>query len=367
MISDSTRTGNSESHKEWLLCRAWDFQSLMYPSVFCSKLFGFFPYNYKNNEYVISKTRLAFATLLACFHLAFAIYVLYSVNFSDPDVTILRTETDNFFALLEGSIPVLMILTTYSRWLMLQRLTKVSRILSPQDFNDMAMFLHLTHILNFLYHLSYIPLVYRDKQPVPLTRRYIQLIIAAASSEGMLFYLNCVCVLGACFKKVNESLKRLTESSTNDQSELTEEHESRRQRVMLLMKVKYYEGVHDEISDAVDHLNKSSRSINITVTAATFVLVTFDLYTFMQWIFATNGQSIYVYWQYEYFSFVILRFSRFALLVWVCETAMDHAKEINTTIHDLANHCRDDTVKREVICNRDQTEDLYANNTVQQI
>ncbi|XP_076284714.1 uncharacterized protein LOC143211138 [Lasioglossum baleicum] len=332
MVCDSTRNRNSEGHKQWLPCRAWDFESLMYPSVFWLKLFGFFPYKYRNNEYVMSKIRLAFATFFACLHLAFLIYMFYAVNFSERNHSITETITDNFFILLDGFIPLLMFLASYSRLVMLQSLTKVSRILSPQDFNDMAKLLHLTHILNFLHHVAYIPLIYRDTHTVSLTERYISLVISMAASEGMLFCLNCVCVLGACFKKVNESLKRLRASSTNDQSELTEEQESRRQRVMLLMKVKYYEDVHDKISDAVDHLNKTSRAVNINFT----------------WITVSGGLPINVYVQFEYFSFVILRISRFVLLVWVCEIAMDHAKEIHTTIHDLANHCRDDAVMREL-------------------
>ncbi|XP_076285319.1 uncharacterized protein LOC143211476 [Lasioglossum baleicum] len=352
MISCSTRAEKPKGYKRWLPCHAWDFESLMSPSVFCSKLFGFFPYKYKNKKYEISKIRLAIAAFVGCFHLAFQIYVLYSVNFSDPNNSITETMPENFFALLDGSIPVLMFLTSYSRLFMLQSVSKVSRILSPQDFNDMAKVLHLTYILHFLCHLLYLPIYFANKQNIPFVRRNVNLIIQMASSEGVLFYCNCTLVLGVCFKKVNDSLKRLRASSTNDQSEMTEEHESRRQSAMLLMKVKYYEDVHDEISNAVDHLNKSSRSINITVTAATFVLVTFDLYTYMLKISATE-LTINVYSQYEYFLYVFIRLSRFVLLVWVCETAMGHAKEINTTIHDLANNCRDDIVKREVIGNLD--------------
>ncbi|XP_076651639.1 uncharacterized protein LOC143358380 [Halictus rubicundus] len=348
MISHSRRSGNSKGHKRWLPCRAWDFESLMYPSVFLSKLFGFFPYEYKDGEYVISKIRLAFAAVMACFYLALQIYALYSINVLDSNYSIQETMGGNFFALLDGSIPILMFLTYYSRSFMLQRVSKVSRILSPQDFNDMTRFLHLTHILNFLFHLLYAPLLYAQELTVFLVRRCVYLVIATTSTEGVLFYLNCVCVLGSCFKKVNECLKRLK----NCQSELTKEHLPRRQSAMLLRKVKYYEKMHENISDAVDQLNKSSCSVNITYTAGTIVVITFDLYSCMQWISNASELSSNGYLLFEYFSFVLLKFTRFTLLIWACETAMGHATEINTTMHDLANSCTDDTVKREVIGDR---------------
>ncbi|XP_076285315.1 uncharacterized protein LOC143211473 [Lasioglossum baleicum] len=354
MISYSTRTGNSESHKQWLPCRAWDFESLMCPSVFCSKLFGFFPYKYKNEEYVISKMRLAIAAFLCCFHLAVQIYVLYGANYnySDTSGTIVLTIPENFFILLDGSIPTLMFLTSYARSFMLQRVSKVSRILSPQDFNDMAKFVHTTHVLKFLFTLSVVSTYYANRQNIPLIRYCTEMGMVITSTEGLLLYLYCVYILGACFKKVNESLKRLTESPTNDQSELTELRESRRQAVKLLMKVKYYEDVHAEISDAVDHLNKSSHSVNIVFTASTFVLVTFNIYVAMQWNPNRDSLVLNIYSFYDCCSFGIYRFTQFVILIWICETAMGHAKDINTTIHDLANNCRDDTVKREVIGNR---------------
>ncbi|XP_076643540.1 uncharacterized protein LOC143353796 [Halictus rubicundus] len=320
----------------------------MYPCVLSAKFFGFFPYEYKNEKYAISKIRLAFATIAACFYLALQIYVLYCVNFSNPNDSIQETMAENFFALLDGSIPFLMFLTSYSRLFVFQRVSKVSRILSPQDFNNMAKFLHTTHILNTVFHLLYVPMYYVNKQNIPFVRRYVNLLIVIASIEGVLFYLICVCVLGACFKKVNECLKRLTEPPTNCQSELTEEQYSRRQGAMLLMKVKYYEDVHEKISDAVEQLTKSSLSINIIFTMSTFVLVTFDLYTCMQAMRNASGLPTNVYSQYEYLSYAVFRFARFALLIWVCDTTTGHAREINTTIHHLANNCTDGTVKREL-------------------
>ncbi|XP_076643726.1 uncharacterized protein LOC143353953 [Halictus rubicundus] len=348
MISHSTRTGNSKGHKRWLPFRAWDFESLMYPCVLSAKFLGFFPYEYKNEKYVISKIRLAFATITACFYLALQIYVLYCVNFSNPSVTFLGTVPENFFALLDGSIPILMFLTYYSRLFVFQSVSKVSRILSPQDFNNMAKFLHATHIVNLLLHSLYVPMYYMNRQNISLLRRYVNWFIGVVAVEGLLFYLNCVWVLGACFKKVNECLIRLQEPSTNRQVELAEECLPRRKGAMLLMKVKYYEEMHEKISDAVEYLNKSSRLVNIAFTAGTFISVTFNVYLTMLLVFYSDLLSEYMFSVYEFFSYGVLRLSQLVILVWVCETAMSLAAEINSTIYELANNWIDDTVKREL-------------------
>nr|XP_033335998.1 uncharacterized protein LOC117226105 [Megalopta genalis] len=214
----------------------------------------------------------------------------------------------------------------------------------------MAKVTYTVCIVNIVFFASMIPLYFWKVLKVPLRRRLINLYLAMSSSTVTFFYLSYVCILGACFKKLNKNLIQLNGPLSGRHKELTEKQLSRRQSIMLLMKVKYYEEVHEEISDAVEYLNTMFRTINIVSATVTFAVVTFDLYnTIAQWYVSDNVTTTRdrMSQVFEGLTYVVLRFGKFCIVVWVCETAANYAAEIITTIHDCVSHCADDTIKRE--------------------
>nr|XP_033335872.1 uncharacterized protein LOC117226037 [Megalopta genalis] len=264
----------------------------------------------------------------------------------------METIPENFFILLDGSIPLLLFAAPFSMSVMFTKLSKLSHTLCRQDFSDMAKVTYTVCIVNIVFFASMIPLYFWKVLKVPLRRRLINLYLAMSSSTVTFFYLSYVCILGACFKKLNKNLIQLNGPLSGRHKELTEKQLSRRQSIMLLMKVKYYEEVHEEISDAVEYLNTMFRTINIVSATVTFAVVTFDLYnTIAQWYVSDNVTTTRdrMSQVFEGLTYVVLRFGKFCIVVWVCETAANYAAEIITTIHDCVSHCADDTIKREVI------------------
>ncbi|XP_078053290.1 uncharacterized protein LOC144478847 [Augochlora pura] len=351
MSKRTTRTEDSKDRKGCQLFRATDFASSMRLTMFCSYIIGFFPCNYKFEEYVFSKKKFAYSVIAACLHLAFQIYNFLLVNVMDTSSSFTQSMAENFFVFLDGSLPLLLFAAPFSMTVMFEQLSKLSRTLSRTDFNAIARVIHTIYIVNIVFYVISTLINYWMVVHLPVRRRFVNLYLGISSNMAVFCYMSCVRVLGTCFKKLNENLKQINGTSPDLRTELTEKQLSRRESTMFLTKVKYYEEVHEKISDAIEHLNRLFRTMNIVFTTSTFISVTFNLYNVISKLYAIDGvgtisEKLLLF---EGFTFTVLRLAIFCSMVWFCETAANHATEITTTIHNCVSYCADDTVKREVI------------------
>nr|XP_033330192.1 uncharacterized protein LOC117222547 isoform X1 [Megalopta genalis] len=352
MRKRTTRTRDFKDQKGCLLFRATDFASLMRPIMFFSGIFGFFPCNYKSEEYVFSKKKFVYSIIIICLHLVLQVHNFLLINFFDTSSPLTQSMPENFFVLLDGSLPLLLFAAPFSMIAMFEQLSKVSRTLSRPDYSAMAKVIHTVYIVNIVYYVISTPINYWSVMNLPVRRRLVNLYLAMSSTMTVMCYVSCVSVLGACFQKLNENLKQLNGSSRELRTELAEKQLSQRRSTMLLTKVKYYEEVHEKISDGIEHLNTLFRTMNIIFTTTTFILVTFTLYNVFTVWYASDGvrTTSDMLFLFDGLSYTVLKFGLFCLKIWFCETAANHATEITTTIHDCVSSCADDTVKRELKC-----------------
>ena len=346
---------NLKGSKSWRPLRATDFESLMYPNYLMSLAFGCFPYKRESSAYVFSRARFIYSTLVVVVYVALLASTVYEVNFSRlHDNHIPKILDSNLFFALNGSVVVLMHLTSRSRLGVLQDLYETSQILSPEDFNYFAKILHAKDIIGYLFLVAHTPLFFQ--QDIHITIRHITVfyIIMVAFSLDM-FYVNCVCILKACFKKINENLLELKQPFINDKLDLetprTENILYRGERnPLLLMKLKHFEERHLHISDVVLSLNKTFLVRNILLSVTTFIVVTFNLYFYILWANGGKPNSLEdQFWYRPYLSPVIYFMIKFSLMIWACETATNQALEIGTTLHDVLSCTTDKLVKREVV------------------
>ncbi|XP_078053293.1 uncharacterized protein LOC144478849 [Augochlora pura] len=349
MHKRTTRTRNFRDHKGCSLFRATNFTSLMRLTVFFSWLFGFFPFNYKSEEYVFSKKKFAYSIIAICVHLSFQIYNFLFTNIFDTDNFITRSMAENFFLLLDGTLPLLLFVSPLTMATMFEQLSKLSRTLSRTDFNAIAKVIHAIYSINVVYYAVLI-IYYMLLDETPPLPQFLNLYLALSSTMPVLCYLSCVRVLGACLKKLNKNLKRLNGASPCLRIELAEKQLSRRESTMLLTKVKYFEEMHEKISDAIEHLNRLFRTVNIFFTISTFLSVTFNLYDLLEtyYITGTVGSTTELLFVFVALSFTAVKFGIFCEVVWFCQTATNDAAEITITIHNCVIYCADDTVKREL-------------------
>ncbi|XP_018351441.1 PREDICTED: putative gustatory receptor 28b [Trachymyrmex septentrionalis] len=171
-----------------------------------------------------------------------------------------------------------------------------------------------------------------------------------------MLYINCVCVLKACFKEINDNLETLPEIVMNNPRWIYHE-----QKHPLLIKLKILKKQHLKISDTVKMLNMIF-SLHLLVTIAlSFKQIIFYLYlNVIQW---QNGISLNRDRIYNvFFISVLIYFStKLTLIVWACETGKNEAIKISTTIHDVLNSIKNVQIKDEL--NLFSLQILHCNNT----
>ncbi|XP_033330193.2 uncharacterized protein LOC117222547 isoform X2 [Megalopta genalis] len=291
MRKRTTRTRDFKDQKGCLLFRATDFASLMRPIMFFSGIFGFFPCNYKSEEYVFSKKKFVYSIIIICLHLVLQVHNFLLINFFDTSSPLTQSMPENFFVLLDGSLPLLLFAAPFSMIAMFEQLSKVSRTLSRPDYSAMAKVIHTVYIVNVVYYVISTPINYWSVMNLPVRRRLVNLYLAMSSTMTVMCYVSCVSVLGACFKKLNGNLKQLNGSSRDLRTELAEKQLSQRRSTMLLTKIWFCETaanhateitttIHDCVSSCADDTVKRELkcfALQVMHRDITFTTKAFDI------------------------------------------------------------------------------------------
>jgi len=164
-----------------------------------------------------------------------------------------------------------------------------------------------------------------------------------------MLYINCVCVLKACFKKINDSLLHMQQLIINNDQCVFKIFYCKQKNPFLIIKLKALEKQHMMISNTVQMLNMIFSLQLLATTFITFFEICVKLYfNLVQW---HNGLVIKLDEQMggTFLSFMIYLIIKMVLIVWACETGKNQAQEIRTTIHDVLNSTRDEQIKNEVI------------------
>ncbi|XP_076285316.1 uncharacterized protein LOC143211474 [Lasioglossum baleicum] len=364
MTRHPTRMVNSENSDLWSPWPVKDMRSLMYFNITCSSIAGLFPFKYNSQTYLFSKTRFAVSTITTFAYVAFVVYEAHSAY----SMNVFLSRLKYVSMILQFLAVAILIFTTYAtthkRLNVLQKMLKITRILTRQDFNDLAKFIHTKDIIVILYYTTFVVYCAIEWSIFPLLR-IGSTYVGGVSIVGEMFYVNCVRVLGACFKKVNERLKQLNNPLMNYRPEfLRTDSLLYGQNTLLLMHVKHCEELHQEVGDTVEVLNDAFRETIIIFTISTFCTITTNLYFVMQWMSKHNIRGVSDFAD-RFMSFLFAMYSglKFILSIYVCETATNEAKEITTTVHQVAADCTDSTVRREVIGNYNYSVDLCANSS----
>ncbi|XP_018369808.1 PREDICTED: putative gustatory receptor 28b [Trachymyrmex cornetzi] len=174
----------------------------------------------------------------------------------------------------------------------------------------------------------------------------LRIYIAIIVFQMDMLYMNCVCVLKACFKEINDTLENLRVLMMNDISKPIY-HVQR--HPFMLTELKALKKQHLMVSGTVKMLNIIF-SLQLLVTIViVFKQITFFLYFhIVQW---QDGLSINLDKQIrnEFFvSYIMYYLIRITLIVWACETGKNQAVKIGTTVHDMFNTISDEQIKYEL-------------------
>ncbi|XP_071636966.1 putative gustatory receptor 28a [Temnothorax longispinosus] len=337
--------------KKWKLFHATDFQSLMYPCfIFCSVL-GIFPYKINGWTFETSTPRYILSTVILCVLCIYELGVLYEMNIAGTIKFkgIPKTLERNCFYILSNFIAIVTYILSGPRMHLLQTIMNVSSKLPHNSYRKLSRFIHAKDIIGFLYlimngifYYSTLDFDTWHKAFVPYTNLLI--------FHMDMLYMNCVCILKACFKKIDDNLKDLRELVVNDEPHLLRRIYHEHRNPFLLMELKALKKQHLAVSDAVQMLNMIFSLQLLATIIMTFAELTFQLYFYiMHWkigmLMSNLSDSIYdVYLMVSmtYYSIKIM------LIVWACETGKDQAMNISITVHDLLNNTSDDQIRDEL-------------------
>lgn len=336
----------------WRLFYATDFQSLMCPCFTICRIFGMFPYKINASTFELYKPLFILWTFIICiccicellyFIMMYEIIVSGTVDMKSVPRALERT--------FNSALGVLTAIITYilsgPRMRLLQTILNISSILPSESFRKLSWLIHTKDITGFSFIIVFAIVYFNKVELNPLLKLFIIYITLLVFQMDMM-YMNCVCVLKACFKEINENLANL--SAVNNKLHFFSLIYHKQRNLFLLMKLKVLKKWHLMVSDTVQMLNIIfNLQLLATITMA-FIEVTFNVYFYiLQWkenVFVVITEKHYYY---SYFVIVLTFFIiKITLMIWACETNKIQALEIGTTVHDVFNCTKDKQIKYEV-------------------
>ncbi|XP_012229375.1 putative gustatory receptor 98a [Linepithema humile] len=350
--------------KRWRwLFHATDFYSLMFPCFIFSRMLGIFPYKFNGSSFETSKSRYILSSVVIGVFGIFLFIMFYNMDISGdiqldgvPDAL-----QGNCYYTLGGFITIVTYILCGSRMRVLQSVMEVSLTLPPKSYRELSKIIHAKDIVGFVFLFGQIANC-RAITIIHAMSKLLGLYVTLLVFQMDMLYMNCVCVLKACFQAINDNLTTLRELVINDEPRLLMRIYDERNSV-LLMKLKTLQKWHLKISDTVQMLNVIFSLQLLATVVMTFVEITFSLYFYI--VRLVEKVSVINLDKQIWYSYIATSvtyyFIKLALIVWSCETSKNQALRIGTSVHDVLQNTKDKQIKHELesfslqILHRDNT------------
>lgn len=348
------REAKGKVQKKWRPFRATDFQSLMYPCFIFCRVLGIFPYKINASAFEISKPYYVTSTIVIGIVSVYVLAILYQIDISST----LKYEgvpgalQCNCYFVLGGFIAVITYLMSKPRKHLLQTTMEISTKLPPESYQKLSRLIHAKDIFGFFFLLGQTPNCFSESIGDSLLK-VLGIYITLLVFQMDMLYMNCVCVLRACFKRINDNLVNLRELVVSDEPHLLRRVYHEQRNPFLLMELKALKKRHLMVSDTVQMLNAIFSLQLLTTIVMTFAEITFSLYFYIvQW---QEGVAIIDLQKQIWFAYYITSITyysiKIAFIVWACDTGKDQALQIGTTVHDVLISTSDKQIKDEVVQN----------------
>jgi len=346
-LSNFQRESRSKK-KEWRLFRAKDFQSLMYPCFTACRILGIFPYKINSSTFEVSKPYYILSAIITCVCSIYTLITLFNpALFGKIDMIHLPgTLANRCNFIFNNFVIIVTFILTGPRLRLLQTMLKISSSLSSESYKKLSRLIHIKDIIGLL---LFGPVIIYRSEVYGAFHHYINLVVFQMN----MLYMDCVCVLKACFKRINDNLVNMRRVITNNEPCLRLNYHDQGNQ-FLIMELKALKRQHLVISNAVRMLNMIFSLQLLATVAMTFSDITFNTYyhiLLFKYVlpesFQIKGLQYVLFLLYTTFIFIKL-----ALIVWACETGKRQILQISTSIYDVFNHITDEQIKHEVVDNK---------------
>ncbi|KYN32910.1 hypothetical protein ALC56_12726, partial [Trachymyrmex septentrionalis] len=343
--------------KKWRLFQATDFQSLMYPCFIFCRILGIFPYKLNASIFKLSKSCCVVSIFIICMICYMQFKFLYFLSYGKKYISdVPSTLHGNCYFLCSSFITIVTHVLTSPRMRLLQTIMDISSKLPSKTYKKLSKLIHTKDIFSFFSFFMLLTICYYKLSfdfKFLLYTIYVSLVVFQMD----MLYMNCVCILKACFKRINDNLANLREPVMEDMPHVFSQIYQQR-NPFLLMELKALEKQYLMISNTVQMLNLTFSLQLLSSIILTICEVTFILYFYItQWCISTlrNDDEDFVnkmykdFWYCYFLISIIYQFLKMASIIWACETGKNQALEIGTTVHIVFNSINDENVKDEVM------------------
>ncbi|KYM75559.1 Putative gustatory receptor 28a [Atta colombica] len=350
LLSKFQRFINKRKGTIWLLFYATNFKSLMYPCFMFSRILGIFPYKIDALNIKACKLYYILSTIITCAICICDTIIVFDININKKIKfkSISRLLERNCFYILSGSIIVITFILSEPRRHLLQTVLKLSLKLPQKSYQNLSRLIHAKDIFgfSFIIMLAIYNLKIQGSILGKITLVYIEMLVLQMD----MLYINCVCVIKACFKQINDSLVNLRELMVNSEPYTLREINNEERNTVILMELKILKKQHMAISDTIQMLNMIFTLQLLFTIIKTFIFITFNLYFCL--LRAQNTESLNNLEKEIYYNTLIANvtfyITKIMLIVWACETSKNQAMEISTTIIDVSNSNNDKEIEYEL-------------------
>ncbi|XP_011880424.1 PREDICTED: uncharacterized protein LOC105568953 [Vollenhovia emeryi] len=329
-----------------LLIHATDFRSLMYPCLVFCRILGIFPYKINSSSFEISKPYFFLSIINMCVFCLCALIVMPDISegFHIKQSHISKIIEINCFYIFGGFITVVAYILSGPQKRLLQTILNNSSRLSLKTNKKYSMLIHAKDIsVFFIILVNYV--IYSCNYTLSIWATVSATYMTLTMYMTNMLYINCVYILKACFKKINDDLTNLF--ITNDEH-LVRSIYRKQNTPLLLMELNALKKRHLMISNSVQMLNIIYSPQLLATIVIAVIHIIFEIYfNVVQW---ENGSII---WTSENVIMSVLvdlwfHLMTMLLLTWVCETGKNEATMIGTTVHDALNSTSDEQIKYEL-------------------
>ncbi|XP_011859890.1 PREDICTED: putative gustatory receptor 28b [Vollenhovia emeryi] len=345
---------DERKRKRCLLFRATDFASLMYPCFTVCRILGIFSYKFNAVNIKTYKPSYILSTISI-----FVFSIVYSINLYEMNVRgdkryksvgIPRILDFNSYYIFGGVIVISTFILSEPRMRCLQTILGLSLKLPLDSYQNLSRIIHAKDIF-FLLYLFVGLYRYLSALQISIVRKLLMLYLSLFVFQMDMLYMNCVCILKACFKQINDNLVNLREVLTNGEPYLLNGASRNQRNPFLLMKITALKKQHLSISDSVRMLKMVYSLQLVSTILMAFTHITFNMYFYFLALVQKSVPLTSVEKQvlYEYFiTFIVYYIIKIALMVWACETGKNQAREITTTIYNVFNSTNNKQIKYEL-------------------
>lgn len=244
---------SKKGKRVWWLFHATDFQSLMYPCFTFCRILGIFPYKINGSVFETSKPCCIISAIIMCVF-CFCIMIMMRDISGWFNIQNIRKIIELYCYYISGSfITIVSYVLNGPRMHLFQSLLKNSSRLPSKMYQKQSMLIHAKDIFGFLFLFVYTSICYYYMPSSPNFIDVATLYMALVIFQMDMLYINCVCVIKACFKKLNDDLANLL--VMNSELHLVRWINNEQRKSLLLIELTALKKQHLMVSNSVQMLN----------------------------------------------------------------------------------------------------------------